>query len=683
MKALQQPMPSGDHRQCANALRVLAIDAVEVAKSGHPGMPLGMADVAEVLWNFYLKHNPADPAWPDRDRFVLSNGHGSMLLYALLHLSGYDLPIEALRNFRQLGSITPGHPEAGLTPGVETTTGPLGQGIANAVGMALAERLLAAEFNRPGHAIVDHRTFVFLGDGCLMEGISHEACSLAGLLGLEKLVAFYDDNGISIDGAVAGWFADDTPKRFEAYGWRVISDVDGHNAAAIDAAIASALQPDGRPVLICCKTVIGWGAPKLAGSHDVHGAPLGAAEAAATRAALGWDLPPFQVPAELRLLWDARAEGAQAQQGWEKRFAAYAAAFPALAAEFRRRVAGELPEGFATWVENWIAALAPADLATRKASQQIIEAFAARLPELLGGSADLTGSNLTAWKASRAVGRDGSGNYLHYGVREFAMTAIMNGVALHGGFIPFGGTFLVFSDYARNGLRLAALMKLRAILVLTHDSIGLGEDGPTHQPVEHAASLRLIPGMAVWRPADLVETASAWRAAIERRGPTCLLLSRQTLPALPGGAKRAALAARGGYVLAEAAKEMPEVVLIATGSEVALALAARDLLAERRIDARVVSMPSTTVFDVQDAAYRRSVLPDGVPRVAVEAGVSDPWRKYVGLDGAVIGLDRFGESAPAKELFEHFGFTPERVAETAARCARRALQFRQGCLSAK
>ncbi len=677
MKAMPRPNPSDERRRLANALRVLAVDAVEEAKSGHPGMPLGMADVAEVLWNGYLKHNPADPAWPDRDRFVLSNGHGSMLLYALLHLTGYDLPIEALRRFRQLGSTTPGHPERGLTPGVETTTGPLGQGLANAVGMALAERLLAEEFNRPGNTIVDHRTFVFLGDGCLMEGISHEACSLGGTLGLEKLVAFYDDNGISIDGRVEAWFSDDTPKRFEAYGWRVIRDVDGHDGAAVDAAIAEALEPCGRPTLICCKTVIGWGAPHLAGTHEVHGAPLGPAEAAATRAGLGWDGPPFHVPAELRVLWDARPAGARAQQAWEKRFAAYAEAYPELAAEFRRRVAGELPGGFAAWAEAWIGALEPAALATRKASQRVIEVFAATLPELLGGSADLTGSNLTAWKTSRPVTRGRGGSYLHYGVREFAMAGIMNGLALHGGLIPFGGTFLVFSDYARNGLRLAALMKLRTIFVFTHDSIGLGEDGPTHQPVEHAASLRLIPGLDVWRPCDLLETATAWRAAVERHGPTCLLLSRQTLAAQPGGAERAALARRGGYVLAEAPSGAADVVLIATGSEVALALAAQELLAARRIAARVVSMPSTSVFDRQDASYRRSVLLDGVPRVAVEAGSSDLWRKYVGLEGAVVGLDRFGESAPAEALFTHFGFTPERLAEVAARCARRALYDRR------
>ncbi|GGE98886.1 transketolase [Aliidongia dinghuensis] len=660
-----------DRRAMANALRVLAIDAVEAAKSGHPGMPMGMADIAEVLWNDHLKHNPADPRWPDRDRFVLSNGHGSMLLYALLHLTGYDLPLAELQRFRQWESQTPGHPEVGVTPGVETTTGPLGQGIANAVGMALAERLLAEEFNRPGHRIVDHRTFVFLGDGCLMEGISHEACSLAGTLGLGKLVAFYDDNGISIDGHVQTWFADDTPKRFEAYGWRVLRDVDGHDADAIDAAIREALRPCGRPTLICCKTVIGWGAPALAGTHEVHGAPLGADEAAKARTVLGCEGPAFHVPDELRRHWDASATGARAQQDWDSRFAAYAADYPALAAEFSRRMAGALPESFAHWADRWLAEPRPAGgVASRKASQLAIEALAAQLPELFGGSADLTGSNLTAWQASRSVSRERGGNYLHYGVREFGMTAVMNGVALHGGYIPFGGTFLVFSDYARNGLRLAALMDLRSIFVLTHDSIGLGEDGPTHQPVEHAASLRLIPNMDVWRPCDQLETAVAWRAAVERRhGPTCLLLSRQALPEQAAGPERAGLAARGGYILAEA-HWAPAVVLIATGSEVALAVAARELLAAQGIAARVVSMPSTTVFDRQNLAYRRAVLPDGVPRVAIEAGASDLWWKYVGLDGAVVGLDRFGASAPANVLFQHFGFTAERIAETVARCVR-------------
>jgi transketolase len=669
MKAVRPSGHSVDRRALANALRMLAVDAVEQAKSGHPGMPMGMADIAEVLWNGYLKHNPADPHWPDRDRFVLSNGHGSMLLYALLHLTGYDLPLDQLKRFRQLYSQTPGHPEHGLTPGVETTTGPLGQGIANAVGMALAEKLLADEFNRPGYTIVDHRTFVFLGDGCLMEGVSHEACSLAGTLGLGKLVAFYDDNGISIDGRVQGWFTDDTPKRFEAYGWRVIRDVDGHDAEAVDAAIRQALAPGNKPTLVCCKTVIGWGAPKLAGSHDAHGAPLGADEAAATRAALGWHFAGFDIPADLRGQWDARAAGATAQQHWEGRFAAYAAPYPDLAAEFRRRIAGDLPEGFAERCGQWLAAAAAATtaVATRRASQLAIEALAPLLPELLGGSADLTGSNLTNWKACRTIAAGQGGNYLHYGVREFGMAAIMNGIALHGGYIPFGGTFLVFSDYARNGLRLAALMRLRSIFVFTHDSIGLGEDGPTHQPVEHAATLRLIPNMAVWRPCDQLETAVAWKAAIERRdGPTSLLLTRQNLPAQGGGAERARLVARGAYVLTDVASGKPDVVLIATGSEVALAMKAKDILAARGIGARIVSMPCTSVFDRQDEAYRRSVLPHGIRRVAIEAGVTDLWRKYVGLEGAVVGLDRFGESAPAGVLFEHFGFAPERVADAAA-----------------
>ncbi|UEM04080.1 transketolase [Skermanella rosea] len=660
--------PATDRRTLANALRMLAIDAVEKARSGHPGMPMGMADIAETLWNRHLRHDPADPRWPDRDRFVLSNGHGSMLLYGLLHLTGYDLPLDELKAFRQLHSRTPGHPEWGITPGVETTTGPLGQGICNAVGMALAERLLADEFNRPGHAIVDHRTFVFVGDGCLMEGISHEACSLAGTLGLEKLVVLYDDNGISIDGHVQGWFTDDTPARFEAYGWRVIRDVDGHDAAALDDAFARALAPDGKPVLVCCKTVIGWGAPKKAGTHDVHGAPLGADETAATRQALGWPYPAFEIPAEIRDAWDARARGAKLRQDWQRRFDAYAAEHPDLAAEFTRRIAGRLPDDFAERAEGFIAATAEAaqTAATRKSSQRAIEALAPLLPELLGGSADLTGSNLTNWPACRTVLGTGGGNYVHYGVREFGMTAIVNGIALHGGHIPFGGTFLVFSDYSRNALRLSALMGLGTIQVFTHDSIGLGEDGPTHQPIEHAASLRLIPNMDVWRPCDALETAVAWRAAVERRdGPTSLLLSRQNLPAQPGGADRGRAAARGGYVLAEPDAGTPELVLIATGSEVPLALAARDLLAADGIAARMVSMPSTTVFDRQDAGYRRAVLGSDVPRLAVEAGRTDGWWKYVGPDGAVVGIDRFGESAPAEALFPFFGLTPERVAETA------------------
>ncbi|HEX3576347.1 MAG TPA: transketolase, partial [Rhodopila sp.] len=570
-------------RELANALRFLAIDAVEQAKSGHPGMPMGMADIAEVVWRHHLRHNPADPSWPNRDRFVLSNGHGSMLLYGLLHLTGYDLPIDELKRFRQLHSKTPGHPEHGLTPGVETTTGPLGQGLATAVGMALAEQQLAHAFNRGEHAIVDHRTFVFCGDGCLMEGISHEACSLAGSMKLEKLIVFYDDNGISIDGHVDGWFNDNTPARFEAYGWRVIRDVDGLDSEAVAAAVAEAVTPCGRPTLVCCKTVIGYGAPKLAGTHESHGAALGAAEVAATRAALGWSYPPFEIPAEIKSAWDATKAGAARQAAWEEKFAAYAAAFPAEAAEFRRRAAGALPADFAAKADAVItqaAALTDA-IATRKASQNAITAFAPILPEFFGGSADLTGSNLTNWKGCVSIEHGKQGNYLHYGVREFGMTAMLNGVALHGGFIPFGGTFLVFADYARNAIRLAALMKLRSILVLTHDSIGLGEDGPTHQPVEHAASLRLIPGLDVWRPCDMLETAVAWRCAIERAdGPSALLLSRQNCPQHGGGLDRAAAASRGGYVLADV-DGTPDVVLIATGSEMAITTAASDLLAAK------------------------------------------------------------------------------------------------------
>lgn len=668
MTAMPQMKSALDNRTLANALRMLAIDAVEQAKSGHPGAPMGLADIAQVLWNRYLKHNPADPRWPDRDRFILSNGHSSMLLYALLHLSGYDLPLDELKRFRQLHSKTPGHPEVGVTRGVETTTGPLGQGLANAVGMALAEKLLAEEFNRPAHTIVNHRTFVFVGDGCLMEGISHEVCSLAGTLGLEKLVAFYDDNGISIDGHVRGWFTDDTPSRFEAYGWRVIRDVDGHDPAAIESAIRTAFKTCGKPTLVCCKTVIGWGAPNMAGSHDVHGAPLGAEEVAATRQALGWAYAPFEIPAQIRAEWDARREGERMQRKWEQRFEVYAGEYPVPAAEFRRRMAGDLPADFDVQANAWMTGVARATeaIATRKASQLAIEALASMLPELLGGSADLTGSNLTKWKASRTVGRSEGGNYVHYGVREFGMTAIINGLALHGGYIPFGGTFLVFSDYARNGLRMAALMRLRSIFVFTHDSIGLGEDGPTHQPVEHAMSLRLIPNMDVWRPCDLLETAVSWRAAVERRdGPTSLLLSRQNLPAQRDDGDRASLAARGGYVLVDAPTGEPDLVLIATGSEVTLAIKAKEILSGQGVSVRVVSMPSTTVFDRQDLAYRRSVLPDRVKRIAIEAGATALWWKYVGLDGAVIGMDGFGESAPASALFPHFGFTAERIAETA------------------
>ncbi len=631
-------------------------------------MPMGMADIAEALWNHELRHNPANPKWPDRDRFVLSNGHGSMLLYAALHLTGYDLPIEELRRFRQLGSKTPGHPEYGHTPGVETTTGPLGQGLANAVGMAIAERMLAAEFNRPGFEIVDHRTWVFAGDGCLMEGISHEACSLAGTLGLGKLTLFYDDNGISIDGRVSGWFTDDTAKRFEAYGWHVIRDVDGHSAEALDRAIAAAKAQTTRPTLVCCKTVIAKGAPTKANSHEAHGAPLGSKEVAAAREALGWRYGPFEMPREIYAGWDARARGAKLELQWRDKFAAYAKEHREPAAEFERRVTGQLPRGWRDECRAFLERVSEKaeTIASRKASQNAIEALAKVLPELAGGSADLAGSNLTLWSGSRPLGKSGGGNYVYFGVREFAMGAIANGIALHGGLIPFAATFLVFSDYERNALRMAALMKLRAIHVFTHDSIGLGEDGPTHQPIEHAAALRMMPNMDVWRPCDALETAAAWVAAIERTdGPTSLLLSRQNLPFQRRSAEQAASIARGGYVLAEA-KARAQCVIIATGSEVALALAAREILAARGVAARVVSMPSTNVFDRQDAAYRERVLPRGIRRIAVEAGVTDFWRKYVGVDGAVIGIDRFGESAPAGELFRHFGITAEAVANAAA-----------------
>ncbi len=652
-------------RLLANALRFLAMDAVEQANAGHPGMPMGMADIAEVLWRHHLRHNPADPKWPNRDRFVLSNGHGSMLLYGLLHLTGYDLSLDELKHFRQLHSKTPGHPEYGLTPGVETTTGPRGQGLATAVGMAMAEQQLALAFNRGEHAIVDHRTFVFCGDGCLMEGISHEACSFAGSMKLEKLIVFYDDNGISIDGHVDGWFNDDTPGRFEAYGWRVIPNVNGLDSEALEAAVAEALTPCGKPTLICCKTVIGFGAPKLQGTHDAHGAPLGATEVAATRAALEWPYQAFEVPADIRAAWDARAAGAERQAVWEKGFAAYAAAFPAEAAEFRRRGSGALAADFAAKADAFLAeAAAVTDpVATRKTSQNVIQAVAGFVPEFFGGAADLTGSNLTNWKGCVTIEHGKAGNYLHYGVREFGMAAMLSGIALHGGFIPFGGTFLVFSDYARNAIRLAALMGIRSIYVLTHDSIGLGEDGPTHQPVEHAASLRLIPGLDVWRPCDMLETAVAWRHALERAdGPSALLLTRQNLPQHGGGMQRATLAARGGYVLSDV-EGTPDVVLIATGSEVGITTAARDLLAARGVKARVVSMPCTELFDRQDKAWRDSVLPPGIRRVAVEAGSTMCWWKYVGLDGAVVGIDRFGESGKGPEVMKYFGFTAEHVAE--------------------
>jgi len=651
-------------RDIVNAVRALSMDAVQRANSGHPGMPMGMAEIAEVLWRHHLRHNPANPSWADRDRFVLSNGHGSMLLYALLHLTGYDLSIADLEGFRRLGSRTPGHPEHGLTPGVETTTGPLGQGLANAVGMALAEKLLAAEFNRPGFAVVDHRTYVVLGDGCLMEGISHEACSLAGTLGLGKLICFYDDNGISIDGRVAGWFTDDTPARFRAYGWQVVADVDGHDPLQIEAALAQAMQSVDRPTLICCKTVIGQGSPHKAGTHDVHGSALGEEEVAATRAHLGWAYPPFAIPDAIYAAWDARGRGARLEAAWNELFGAYARRHPDLAGELMRRIEGDLPAGWTDASASLVRAVVgkAQTVATRKASQIALEHIGPALPELFGGSADLTGSNLTNWSGSKPVSAVQPGNYLHYGVREFGMSAILNGIVLHGGYIPYGGTFLTFSDYARNALRMAALMGIGSIFVYSHDSIGLGEDGPTHQSIEHAASLRLIPGMDVWRPCDTVETAVAWIAAIERRnGPSSLLLSRQNLAFQQRSAEALADIRRGGYILAEP-QAAAVAVIIATGSEVQLATAAKALLADDGIAVRVVSMPSTNVFDRQDAAYRSRVLPRELPAVAVEAGVSDIWRKYVGRSGEVIGIDRFGESAPGGELFRHFGFTAEHVA---------------------
>jgi transketolase len=662
---VDRPAAEAAQRDVVNVLRALAMDAVQKANSGHPGMPMGMAEIAEALWRRHLRHNPANPNWCDRDRFVLSNGHGSMLQYALLHLTGYDLSIDELKRFRKLHSKTPGHPEYGVTPGVETTTGPLGQGIANAVGMAIAEKLLAAEFNRPGFDIVDHHTYVFLGDGCLMEGISHEACSLAGTLGLGKLIAFYDDNGISIDGQVEGWFTDDTPKRFEGYGWHVLPDVDGHDGEAVHRAIVAAKAVVDRPSLICCKTVIAKGSPNKAGTHEAHGAALGDKEIAATRAAIGWDHQPFEIPPHVYEAWDARDRGAAAETMWRQKCEEYARAHPAEAREFERRMRGERPAGFEAHVSALMArAKEKAEtIATRKASQNAIEALAPLLPELVGGSADLAGSNLTLWSGSRAITRDTGGNYLYYGVREFAMAAIMNGIALHGGFIPYGGTFLTFSDYCRNGLRMAALMRIGTIFVFTHDSIGLGEDGPTHQPIEHAATLRFIPNVDVWRPCDTKESVVAWAAAIQRRdGPTCLLFSRQNLPFQLRPSEEVANIRRGGYVLVEP-RDPPCAVIIATGSEVPLAVEARKRLEQDGIPVRVVSMPSTNVFDRQDEVYRDRVLPPDLPCVAVEAGVSDFWRKYVGRSGAVVGIDRFGESAPAGDLFRYFGFTPERVIE--------------------
>ncbi|HGM4840334.1 transketolase [Serratia marcescens] len=651
-------------KELANAIRALSMDAVQKANSGHPGAPMGMADIAEVLWRDYLNHNPTNPHWADRDRFVLSNGHGSMLIYSLLHLTGYDLPMRELENFRQLHSKTPGHPEYGYTPGVETTTGPLGQGIANAVGFAIAERTLAAQFNRPGHDIVDHHTYAFMGDGCMMEGISHEVCSLAGTLKLGKLTAFYDDNGISIDGHVDGWFTDDTALRFEAYGWHVVRNVDGHNPDAIKAAIEEARKVTDKPSLLMCKTVIGFGSPNKAGTHDVHGAALGAAEVAATREALGWKYAAFEIPQDIYAQWDAKEAGQAKEAAWNDKFAAYARAFPELAAEFKRRMNGELPADWKADAKAFVEKLQanPANIASRKASQNALEAFGKVLPEFLGGSADLAPSNLTMWSGSKALNVDPAGNYIHYGVREFGMTAITNGIALHGGFLPYSATFLMFVEYARNAVRMAALMKLRNVFVYTHDSIGLGEDGPTHQPVEQLASLRVTPNMSTWRPCDQVESAVAWQYGIERNdGPTTLVFSRQNLTQQPRTAEQLANVYRGGYVLKDCAGT-PDVILIATGSEVGITVEAADKLTAAGRQVRVVSMPSTDAFDKQDAAYRESVLPAAVTaRVAVEAGIADYWYKYVGLNGAIVGMTTFGESAPAEQLFAEFGFTVDNV----------------------
>ncbi|EGR0198785.1 transketolase [Vibrio alginolyticus] len=657
-----------DRKHLANAIRALSMDGVQQANSGHPGAPMGMADIAEVLWRSHLNHNPSNPEWADRDRFVLSNGHGSMLIYSLLHLAGYELSIDDLKNFRQLHSKTPGHPEYGYAPGIETTTGPLGQGITNAVGMALAEKALAAQFNKEGHDIVDHFTYVFMGDGCLMEGISHEACSLAGTLGLGKLIAFWDDNGISIDGHVEGWFSDDTPKRFEAYGWHVIPAVDGHDADAINAAIEAA-KADPRPTLICTKTIIGFGSPNKSGSHDCHGAPLGAEEIAATRKELGWEHGPFEIPQEVYAEWSAKETGAAKEAAWNEKFAAYEAAYPELAAEFKRRVNGELPAQWEEKASQIIADLQanPANIASRKASQNALEAFGALLPEFMGGSADLAPSNLTMWSGSKSLeASDFSGNYIHYGVREFGMTAIMNGIALHGGFVPYGATFLMFMEYARNAMRMAALMKIQNIQVYTHDSIGLGEDGPTHQPVEQMASLRLTPNMSTWRPCDQVESAVAWKLAIERKdAPTALIFSRQNLAQQERTAEQVADIAKGAYILKDC-EGKPELILIATGSEVELAVEAAAQLTTEGKKVRVVSMPSTDAFDKQDATYREAVLPSDVTaRIAIEAGIADFWYKYVGFDGRIIGMTSFGESAPAGELFKMFGFTTENVVNTA------------------
>ena len=659
-------------KQLANAIRALAMDAVQAANSGHPGAPMGMADIAEVLWNDYLNHNPKNPEWSNRDRFILSNGHGSMLLYSLLHLSGYELSIDELKNFRQLGSKTPGHPEFGYAPGVETTTGPLGQGIANAVGMALAEKVLAAQFNRPGHNIVNHRTFAFLGDGCLMEGISHEACSLAGTLGLGKLIAFYDDNNISIDGEVQGWFTDNTPKRFESYGWQVIPKIDGHDAGAVRAAIETALADPDRPTLICCKTIIGFGSPNKQGTESCHGAALGEEEVAATRDALGWSHPAFEIPDEIYQAWDNREAGCAAEAKWQKSFDAYAVEYPELAAQYQRRIVGELPTDFDALANDYIARC-QADgekIASRKASQNTLNAYGPALPEFLGGSADLAGSNLTIWSGSKGVSADdASGNYIYYGVREFGMAAIMNGIALHGGFVPYGATFLMFMEYCRNALRMAALMKQRSIFVFTHDSIGLGEDGPTHQPVEQMSSLRSTPNLSTWRPCDSVESAVSWKRAVQRQdGPTALIFSRQGLACQTRTAEQLSQIEKGAYTLVDCAGK-PDLILIATGSEVDLAVQAASVLTEKSINVRVVSMPSSDVFDAQDAAYKESVLPSDVyARVAVEAGHQDFWFKYVGLDGRVLGMTTFGESAPGPELMAHFGFSVENLVRVAQEC---------------
>ncbi|WP_223509722.1 transketolase [Rahnella sp. GSA61A] len=655
-------MPS--RKELANAIRALSMDAVQKANSGHPGAPMGMADIAEVLWRDYMNHNPTNPKWADRDRFLMSNGHGSMLQYSLLHLTGYDLPMKELENFRQLHSKTPGHPEFGYTPGVETTTGPLGQGIANAVGFAIAERTLAAQFNRENHDIVNHYTYAFLGDGCMMEGISHEACSLAGTMKLGKLIAFYDDNGISIDGHVEGWFTDDTAKRFEAYHWHVIRGIDGHDPDAVKAAIEEARKVTDKPSLLLCKTVIAFGSPNKAGTHGAHGAALGDDEVAATRKHIGWNYPPFEIPQDIYAQWDAKEAGKAKEKAWNEKFAAYAKAYPQLAAEFERRVSGKLPANWQSETQKYIEELQakPANIASRKASQNALESFGKILPEFLGGSADLAPSNLTMWSGSKSIGDDKAGNYIHYGVREFGMTAITNGIALHGGFLPYSATFLMFVEYARNAVRLAALMKIRNVFVYTHDSIGLGEDGPTHQPVEQMASLRVTPNMNTWRPGDQVESAIAWKYAIERTdGPSALIFSRQNLTQQPRTAEQLANVARGGYVLKDS-DGTPDVILIATGSEVGITVEAAEKLTALGTRVRVVSMPSTDVFDQQDAAYRESVLPKTVTaRVAVEAGIADYWYKYVGLNGAIVGMTTFGESAPAEQLFKEFGFTADNV----------------------